>query len=322
MFKKIILYIKIFHNYSFMVIGINFIFVIATLFIIGIKHQVSNGRYTNDQRQLKAAIDAARIAKVDAAHAKTYAEQIKQNLDNIEEDSTEQTVITEQDQIFKKSLAKLRQKDKDSYDQKFKKFKKELSSDQAKRALYAKPINPQSLKQLAKNAQIVVIAVHDPSSTEETDDRNLFAICEALEGYNQANSNQASMCADYAYWHPSSPYTNFSVEIEIADQIPPTILILNAYNNAVWDVHTKSKNIKAIILTGYESQKIKGLPFDIPVFINTYEESFCRGCIKLNYPYFYSYQLTEKLKKSVKEITGKDDFTFQGGYHGSYFYIQ
>lgn len=108
------------------------------------------------------------------------------------------------------------------------------------------------------------------------------------------------------------------VIVNITDNTKPIVLALMAYNNNHWKVRLgKGVNITKLILAGYHSQRVSGLAADIPVETYTYDQSPCAKCQK-GAGYFYAY---ESPPAQLKEITGLDPSSFQGGYTGDEFFI-
>jgi hypothetical protein len=69
--------------------------------------------------------------------------------------------------------------------------------------------------------------------------------------------------------------TEFTVFINVTDK--PVVLILSAYNPAVWQIkYTRNTNIAAVYLSGYEKQIITGLPGKTRL-LNATSVSYCRS---------------------------------------------
>ena len=96
----------------------------------------------------------------------------------------------------------------------------------------------------------------------------------------------------------------------------PIILVLMAYDPVVWKVkRTAQSNILAVIVGGYHTQALLGLPKSIPTLFATYKEKGdCNA--------FYAYKAGKSLDQAVariKEITGRElDHLLTKPTHGKY----
>ncbi|MDH3359914.1 MAG: hypothetical protein OEL55_03500, partial [Desulfobulbaceae bacterium] len=108
------------------------------------------------------------------------------------------------------------------------------------------------------------------------------------------------------------------ISVEISDDTKPIILALTAYDKTLWKVSLKEgvKLIK-VILGGYHSQQVTGIPPQTPIEAYTYYPSPCEKCWQSG-EYFYSYK---NPPKQLKKITGLEPTSFQGRYRGSKFSI-
>ena len=131
---------------------------------------------------------------------------------------------------------------------------------------------------------------------------------------------------DRPWWtHHSNPpsstaenYQEKEITVKISDDTKPIILALTAYDKTLWKVSLKEgvKLIK-VILAGYHSQRVTGIPPETPIEAYTHIPSPCEQCWQSG-EYFYSYK---KPPEQLKEITGLDATSFQGRYKGSEFSI-
>jgi len=110
-----------------------------------------------------------------------------------------------------------------------------------------------------------------------------------------------------------------TVTVNISITNKPLILSFSSYDKTKWIV--KAENhviIERIILSGYHSQSVTGIPKETPVEVYTYKNSPCRSCYQGS-GYFYSYKSPPSSK--LKEITGLDITSWQGRYTGEEFSI-
>lgn len=108
------------------------------------------------------------------------------------------------------------------------------------------------------------------------------------------------------------------VAVSVTDDSRPIVLALTAYNKTLWKIAVKEGVIlQKVIIGGYHSQQIFGLPPDIPVEVYTYDASPCPQCWQGS-EHFYSY---EHPPEQLRKITGLDVTSFQGRYTGSEFFI-
>jgi len=108
------------------------------------------------------------------------------------------------------------------------------------------------------------------------------------------------------------------VAVSVSDNSRPIVLALTAYNQTLWKISLKDGVIlQKVILGGYHSQQLNGIPPNIPVEIYTYDASPCAQCWQGS-GYFYSY---ERPPEQLRKITDLDVTSFQGRYTGSEFFI-
>ncbi len=109
------------------------------------------------------------------------------------------------------------------------------------------------------------------------------------------------------------------IMIHISITKKPIILALSSYDKTKWVIKTEGAvNIKKIVLSGYHSQSVSGLPENTPVDVYTNDSSPCKKCFQ-GQGYFYSYKSPPT--KKLKEITGLMPTSWQGKYQGKEFSI-
>lgn len=108
------------------------------------------------------------------------------------------------------------------------------------------------------------------------------------------------------------------VVVSVSDTTQPLVLAFTAYEKTHWKVSLQSGvSLVKVILAGYHSQRISGIPTETPIETYTHDPSPCERCWQSG-KYFYSY---EKPPKQLKEITGLEPSSFQGRYRGTEFSI-
>lgn len=108
------------------------------------------------------------------------------------------------------------------------------------------------------------------------------------------------------------------IVVNVSDTTQPIILAFSAYDRTHWKVSLQSGvKIVKVILAGYHSQRISGIPSETPIETYTYDPSPCARCWQ-SAKYFYSYKSSPE---QLKEITGLDPTSFQGRYRGTEFSI-
>lgn len=108
------------------------------------------------------------------------------------------------------------------------------------------------------------------------------------------------------------------VRVDVSDDSRPMVLALMAYNRTLWRVSLKpGVQLTKVILGGYYTQQVTGIPPDIPIETYTYESSPCEHCWQGAH-HFYS---DEEPPKELRDETGLEVSSFQGRYHGTEFHI-
>lgn len=108
------------------------------------------------------------------------------------------------------------------------------------------------------------------------------------------------------------------VIVNVSDSSRPVVLVLTAYDKTLWRLNLKEGiNLARLILAGYHTQRVTGIPLHSTIETYTYDPSPCDRCMQ-NAEYFYSYDAPHA---RLKEITGLDVTSFQGRYRGGEFSI-
>ena len=114
------------------------------------------------------------------------------------------------------------------------------------------------------------------------------------------------------------PHLEKEIIVKISDDTKPIVLVLTAYEKTLWKVSIEEGvRLVKVILGGYLSQRVTGLPPGTPIEVYTHEPSPCDNCWQ-SPEYFYSYKTPPK---ELKKITGLPVTSFQGKYTGSEFSI-
>lgn len=109
-----------------------------------------------------------------------------------------------------------------------------------------------------------------------------------------------------------------NINVNITDNTRPIVLALMAYNKNLWVINLgKGVTVKKLILAGYHSQRVSGLPLNIPIETYTYDPSPCENCSRGA----FTFHSDESSPPQLKELTGLDASSFQGGYKGGSFSI-
>ena len=108
------------------------------------------------------------------------------------------------------------------------------------------------------------------------------------------------------------------IVVNVSDNSQPIVLALTAYDRTHWKVFLKGGvKLTKVILAGYHSQRVSGVPRETPIETYTYDPSPCDRCWQ-GAKYFYSYKSPPR---QLKEITGLEVTSFQGRYKGTEFSI-
>lgn len=127
-------------------------------------------------------------------------------------------------------------------------------------------------------------------------------------------------CAQTTSLHVIGIYQSHSEEIvvNVTDDTKPIVLALTSYEQGNWKVNIKEGvKLKKVILVGYASQFVTGLPPNTQIDVYSYAQSPCDHCWQG--PYIAQSYL--KPAEELEKITGLKVTTFQGRYEGNGFSI-
>lgn len=167
------------------------------------------------------------------------------------------------------------------------------------------------LKNRITSPELHVIGIHEGADPEEDGqpwwskcDGGLSRLSEAVDCRRKMESRKQSVVGEVV------------VNVSITDR--PLILAFSAYNKTKWIVKVdKDVDIRKIILSGYHSQSMSGIPDNIPIEVYTYDASPCPRCWQGN-RHFYSYKSPPP---ALKEIADSETTSWQGRYTGKEFSI-
>lgn len=162
-----------------------------------------------------------------------------------------------------------------------------------------------------------VIGVYEGQTPPGIDDRPWWAKCndDQKDQHSGAASISPSIECHRKY---AGKFAEKEVVVNVSDDNRPIVLALSAYDRTFWKVSLKKGVILTrVILAGYHSQRVSGIPSEIPIETYTYDPSPCDRCWH-GAKYFYSYQAPPG---QLKEITGLEVTSFQGRYKGTEFSI-
>lgn len=104
----------------------------------------------------------------------------------------------------------------------------------------------------------------------------------------------------------------------------PMVLALMSYEPVLWKIEGASSNLQQVVLAGYESQQIAGVPASVPVIVQTSKASSCPGCVR-KAGYFYSYDEGKPEHgpaiSKLEVLTGLQLTSFQGAYQENAFSV-
>ena len=162
-----------------------------------------------------------------------------------------------------------------------------------------------------------VIGVHEGQTPPGVDDRPWWAKCNDDQKDKQpsAVTRPPSIECHQKY---AGKHTEKEIAVNVSDDSRPVVLALTAYDRTLWKVSLKrGVKLTKVILAGYHSQRVSGIPPETPIETYTYDPSPCERCWQ-GVKYFYSYQGPPG---QLKEITGLEVTSFQGRYKGTEFSI-
>lgn len=162
-----------------------------------------------------------------------------------------------------------------------------------------------------------VIGVYEGKPPEGTDDRPWWAKCNTDQIGGQSNTADLSSIIECHQKHAGANAEK-EVVVNISDDTQPLVLALTAYDRTHWKVIAK-KGVKIVkvILAGYHSQRVSGIPVETLIEAYTHDPSPCERCWQSE-KYFYSYKAPSP---ELREITGLEATSFQGRYKGTEFAI-
>jgi hypothetical protein len=161
-----------------------------------------------------------------------------------------------------------------------------------------------------------VIGVYEGQTPPGGDDRPWWAKCNDDKSESRPSVTPSPSVECHRKY--AGIQTEKEVAVSVNDDSRPIVLALTAYDKTYWKVSVKEGvNLKKVILGGYHSQRVSGIPAATPIETYTYDPSPCERCWQ-GAKYFYSY---EKPPQQLKEITGLEVTSFQGRYKGSDFAI-
>lgn len=104
----------------------------------------------------------------------------------------------------------------------------------------------------------------------------------------------------------------------------PMVLAVMSYEPVLWKIEGASNNLRQVVLAGYESQQIAGVPASVPVIVQTSKASSCPGCVR-KAGYFYSYDESKPEHGpaigKLEVLTGLQLTSFQGAYQENAFSV-
>lgn len=101
----------------------------------------------------------------------------------------------------------------------------------------------------------------------------------------------------------ASGHTVSQAEVVVNQPDRPVVLVLTAYDPTVWRVgRTPRTTIVGVILSGYHTQALIGIPKNTPQLASTYEK-------KGSFPFFYAHSASPELlamNQAVKSLVGRE----------------
>ncbi len=102
-----------------------------------------------------------------------------------------------------------------------------------------------------------------------------------------------------------------SVSVCIKPSQKPMVVALTAYESTHWKVALEpDANVAAVILSGYHSHRVEGVPADVPLIKMSYDDG--------SRNYFYGYDEKDRdfheMLDRARKVTGLEVLTFQGSY--------
>lgn len=115
------------------------------------------------------------------------------------------------------------------------------------------------------------------------------------------------------------------VAVEIVSSGVPIILVLSAYNPVKWKIRgASSVHLVKVILSGYHTQDIEGLPPGVPIEAFTRATPLCSNCTR-GAGYFYAHDQNtaeySRAERKIRDLTGVQSVRFQGAYKANRFNV-
>lgn len=187
--------------------------------------------------------------------------------------------------------------------------------------------SPLKISQLAKNFQATESAVHDQLIRiweYQCTDKSLTNLTSTID-LSQVGQDYGDYNPDWNFIDSAADilvvgaYTgnakDGSINVNVSSANQDSLLVLTAYDPVTWNLSgTALKNIKAVFITGYENQKITGLPAGVKVMSAIYEADNTSK-------YFYVFDKDSveyyELMDYLHDKTGHTPYLFFGGYEQS-----
>ncbi len=162
-----------------------------------------------------------------------------------------------------------------------------------------------------------VIGVYEGQTPSGVDDRPWRAKCNDDQKHEPPGAAPAQPSIECQQKY-GGIHAEKEIVVNVSDDSRPIVLALTAYDRTLWKVSLKGgARLIKVILAGYHSQRVSGIPPETPIEAYTYEPSPCEQCWQ-GAKYFYSYQSPPG---QLEDITGLEVTSFQGRYKGSEFSI-
>jgi len=162
-----------------------------------------------------------------------------------------------------------------------------------------------------------VIGVYEGQTPSGIDDRPWWARCSDDQKDGPPGAVPALPSSECLQKN-AGIHSEKEIVVNVSDDSRPIVLALTAYDRTLWKVSLKrGVKLTKVILAGYHSQRVSGIPPETPVETYTHDPSPCERC-RQGAEYFYSYQGPPG---QLKEITGLEVTSFQGRYKGAEFSI-
>ena len=119
--------------------------------------------------------------------------------------------------------------------------------------------------------------------------------------------------------------TMSDVEVNLTSYGVPMVLVVSAYNPVRWKINNAgSVKLMKVLVGGYHTQEIHGIPANVPIEAFTYETPLCSTCTRGN-GYFMAYKEGtpefDSAAQIVRDSTGLHAISFQGAYKARRFNV-